>query len=92
MYVYDSRIWCSDVYGDAVLCIVCRCRWLLYTQRLIRLLQLSLKSVDIHDEPAYAYRGILLDTARHYMSMQTIYHTLVGGATALSRLLLRQLA
>lgn len=44
------------------------------------------RDVSITDKPAFPYRGILLDTARNYVSVETIKRTLDGmGASKLNR-------
>jgi hexosaminidase len=35
-------------------------------------------SVKIHDCPKFKYRGLMLDTSRHYFSIESIKRTLVG--------------
>ena len=38
------------------------------------------RNVTITDEPAFGYRGLMLDTGRHYVSVPTIKHLLRGLA------------
>lgn len=32
--------------------------------------------IDIEDEPAFSYRGLMIDTARHYQPINLIYETI----------------
>lgn len=39
---------------------------------------MTLQETDIHDKPRFPHRGLLIDSARHFLSLQTIKVT--GGA------------
>lgn len=43
---------------------------------------ISLPILSIEDEPRYAWRGLLIDSARHFLSLQTIKRQLDGMAAA----------
>ncbi|XP_049876912.1 beta-hexosaminidase subunit beta-like [Pectinophora gossypiella] len=43
--------------------------------------EVLINSTTIYDYPQYSHRGILVDTSRHYLSMDTMYKLLDGMAT-----------
>ncbi len=68
-----------QVYAEVQKVILNQCQNLVYINKLILDNGFLIKNIPINingDKPDFVYRGVMIDTARHFLKKETIFRTL----------------